>query len=169
MLREMVYERTKAWTDEGLSKGAKKGFFEGMTTGHLEGRARGRMRGKAEVLLRQITAKFGPLSEATTAQVLAADAETLWLWGDRIIDAARPEDIVSGKDFLPDDCDLEGFIFDPERRMGGSLETSRIRKWPDHRVSRGCPTGTGPWRRRRPNRRGSGVASSSIGTSFRGG
>ena len=44
-------------------------------------------------------------------------------WGDRIIDAERPEDIVSGKAFLPDGCDLS---------VSRDLFSTRKEEWADH-------------------------------------
>ena len=39
------------------------------------------------MLLRQLARKFGPINEPTRARVLAADAEQLLIWGERILSA----------------------------------------------------------------------------------
>jgi len=48
----------------------------------------GRQEGEAALLLRLLTRKFGPIDdEATRARVLAADAEQLLVWGERVLSA----------------------------------------------------------------------------------
>ena len=46
-----------------------------------------RTEGKAELLLRLLERRFGPLSDAARQRVVKADAETLLTWADRILDA----------------------------------------------------------------------------------
>jgi len=46
-----------------------------------------RTEGEAELLLLLLERRFGPLSEATRQRVAKADAETLLVWGGRILDA----------------------------------------------------------------------------------
>ncbi len=64
--------------------------------GRQEGRQEGEQRGEAAILLRQMALKFGPLPAPVEERVRAADAETLLLWGERILTAATPEE-VAGK------------------------------------------------------------------------
>ena len=84
MLAERVIEWTEEWKREGMEKG------------RLEGRQEGRQEGEASLLLRQLELRFGPLSEGSRAQVRAADADTLLLWGDRVLTAATVEEVFSG-------------------------------------------------------------------------
>jgi predicted transposase YdaD len=51
-------------------------------------RAEGRREGEAEVVLRQLRLRFGPLPEDVTARINAADAETLLRWSERVLSAA---------------------------------------------------------------------------------
>jgi len=52
-----------------------------------EGRAEGHREGEAEMLLRLLRLRFGPLSMEVTARVTAADAETLLRWSERVLSA----------------------------------------------------------------------------------
>jgi predicted transposase YdaD len=52
-----------------------------------------RTEGEAELLLRQLERRFGPLSDAAKQRVAKADGETLLLWGDRILDARNLADV----------------------------------------------------------------------------
>ena len=53
-----------------------------------EGRRQGRREGEAEVLLRLLRVRFGPLPEDVTARLNVADAETLLRWSERILSAS---------------------------------------------------------------------------------
>jgi predicted transposase/invertase (TIGR01784 family) len=55
-----------------------------------------RTEGEAELLLRLLERRFGPLSEAARQQVTKADAETLLVWGDRILDAKTLAEVWGG-------------------------------------------------------------------------
>jgi len=59
------------WLDEGLSKG------------------------KAELLLRQIHRRFGPVTPQVEAKVRAADIDTQDVWGDRILTAATLDELFA--------------------------------------------------------------------------
>ena len=52
-----------------------------------EGHAEGRQEGEAEMLLRLLRLRFGPLSTEVTERVIAADAETLLHWSERVLSA----------------------------------------------------------------------------------
>jgi hypothetical protein len=41
------------------------------------------------LLQRQLAFKFGPLDEASLARLVAADSETLLVWGERVLTAAN--------------------------------------------------------------------------------
>lgn len=49
----------------------------------------GRKKGEAELLLRMLERKFGPLDEATRERIEAAEPEQLLDWGERFVTAAR--------------------------------------------------------------------------------
>ena len=53
----------------------------------------GRQEGEAAVLLKLLTQRFGPVSDALQARIKAADAETLLTWAERILSASCLEEI----------------------------------------------------------------------------
>jgi hypothetical protein len=55
---------------------------EGLTAERF---AQGKVEGKAELLLQQLTLRFGNLSEATRQRVLEAPPDCLDVWGERVI------------------------------------------------------------------------------------
>jgi len=79
----MLAERVKQWTEEWKSEGLQAGRQQGLE----EGLEEGLRKGEAAMLLRQLGRKFGPINESTRACVLAADAEQLLIWGERILSA----------------------------------------------------------------------------------
>ena len=91
-VQSMLAERVIEWTEEWKREGMEKGRLEG----RLEGRQEGRQEGEASLLLRQLELRFGPLGESSRAQVRAADADTLLLWGDRVLTAATVEEVFTG-------------------------------------------------------------------------
>jgi len=58
-----------------------------------EGELKGRAEGKAELLLRQLGRRFGPVAPDIEARIHAADAALLDVWGDRILDARSLADV----------------------------------------------------------------------------
>lgn len=58
-----------------------------------EGRMEGRLEGETLMLLRQLERKFKPLPESARERIAKADAETLLVWGERLLDAQRLEDV----------------------------------------------------------------------------
>lgn len=61
--------------------------------GRLAGLKEGRQKGEAELLLRQLTLKFGTLDIQTYERVRSADADNLLTWGERVLTAERLEDV----------------------------------------------------------------------------
>jgi hypothetical protein len=74
-VRDMLAERVKEWTEQWKQEGLSQGL------------ERGRMEGGAALLLRQLSRRFGPLSEAARQRISLAGAETLLAWGERLMDA----------------------------------------------------------------------------------
>ena len=66
-------------------------FAEGL----VEGKAEGRVEGEATLLLRLLERKFPPLPESARQRVAAADAdaETLLVWGERLLDANSLDEV----------------------------------------------------------------------------
>ena len=67
----------------GMQQGLQLGLEQGLEQGKLEGK----LEGGAAVLERQLTRRFGPLSDETRARLTYATAEQLQLWTDRILEA----------------------------------------------------------------------------------
>jgi predicted transposase YdaD len=61
--------------------------------GRDEGRVEGRVEGEAALLLRLLERKFHPLPESARQRIAAADAETLLVWGERVLDAKRLDEV----------------------------------------------------------------------------
>jgi flagellar biosynthesis/type III secretory pathway protein FliH len=78
--------------ERGIQQGLEQGLERGIQQGLEQGLERGIQRGEAAVLLAQIEAKFGPLSDAVRERIEHADAETLLAWSTRIL----TEDSVEG-------------------------------------------------------------------------
>ncbi len=112
MLAERVVEWTEEWKRQGLEQGRQEGIQvgrqegiqvgrqEGVQLGRQEGRQEGvqlgRQEGEVALLLRILERRFGPLADATLQRVRAADAETLLVWGDRVITAATLDEVFGG-------------------------------------------------------------------------
>ncbi|NOX56915.1 MAG: transposase, partial [Planctomycetes bacterium] len=73
LLAERVKEWTRQWREEGLRKGREEG--------------------QAELLMRQIESKFGPLSDEVRQRIATADSDRRLLWAERVLTAERLEDI----------------------------------------------------------------------------
>jgi hypothetical protein len=54
----------------------------------------GRQEGEAALLLRLMALRFGALDDTLRERVQAADADTLLLWGERILTAETAEEVV---------------------------------------------------------------------------
>ena len=66
-----------------------------MTAGEMliqQGEARGELR----MLRKQLTLRFGPLTDAANARLEAADVPTLETWGERVLTAASLDEVVGG-------------------------------------------------------------------------
>lgn len=79
---------------EGRTEGHMEGRMEGRVEGRMEGRAAGRAEGEAALLMRLLERKFGnPLTDSIRQRIASADAETLLIWGERVLDANGVEDV----------------------------------------------------------------------------
>jgi predicted transposase/invertase (TIGR01784 family) len=70
-----------------------EGRQEGHQEGRLEGRQEGHQEGEAAVLLRLLERKFRPLPDSARQRIASADAETLLVWAERLLDANSLDDI----------------------------------------------------------------------------
>lgn len=63
--------------------------------GRREGRQEGRQEGELLVLKRLLERKFGRLNATLQGRLAQADAETLLLWSERLLDARTLDDVFS--------------------------------------------------------------------------
>jgi hypothetical protein len=75
-------------------EGRQQGKQEGRQEGKQEGRQEGRQEGEAALLLRLMERRFGPLNPNLRERVRTADADTLLVWGERLLTAATPAEIL---------------------------------------------------------------------------
>lgn len=58
-----------------------------LNEGRQEGRQKGRQKGELNLLIRQLTRRFGPLDVATQQRLNQASSDELEHWADNILDA----------------------------------------------------------------------------------
>ncbi|MFM8332885.1 MAG: DUF4351 domain-containing protein, partial [Candidatus Methylumidiphilus sp.] len=85
--------RLEGW-QMGKQEGRQEGIQTGMEKGLEKGKQEGKQEGEAALLLRQMALRFGPLADGLRERVQAADADTLLVWGERILTAATAEEVV---------------------------------------------------------------------------
>lgn len=71
----------------------KKGMEMGLEKGMEQGKIQGRAEGQASILLRQLERRFGPLPDAVTQCICAADSAQLEQWSLNILDAVSLDDV----------------------------------------------------------------------------
>jgi hypothetical protein len=69
-----------------------------LAEGRAEGRVEGRVEGRAQALIRLAEQRFGALSAALRARVMAADAGTIEGWLDRLLTATSLETLFDARD-----------------------------------------------------------------------
>ena len=85
MLAEHVKEWTQEWLEQGLQQGRE------------QGREQGLQQGRAQMLLRQVERKFGPLVETERQRILNASPDTLLEWAERLLSADGWEEVVKDR------------------------------------------------------------------------
>ena len=61
--------------------------------GEAVGEAKGKTKGEATLLLKQLERKFHTVPESAHKRIEAADAETLLVWGERVLDANSLDEV----------------------------------------------------------------------------
>jgi hypothetical protein len=79
----MLAESVEKWTEQWKKQGQVE-------------RVEGRVEGEVAVLARQLTKRFGPLDEQTSARLKAATLDQLDIWADRILDAPTLQAVFDG-------------------------------------------------------------------------
>lgn len=88
MLAETVVEWTQQWK--------KEGYDAGIELGELKGKLEGKLEGEATLLERQLTKRFGPLTQETRTRLNSATTDQLELWAERILDAPTVAAVFDG-------------------------------------------------------------------------
>jgi predicted transposase YdaD len=78
---------------QARSEGLEEGLEEGIEKGIEKGIVKGRVEGEATLLLRLLERRFGPLPAATRQRIAASDADTLLLFGERVLDASSLDEV----------------------------------------------------------------------------
>jgi hypothetical protein len=64
--------------------------------GQAEGRAKGQIQGRSDLVLRQLTTRFGTLSAELRAKIVAASIDQLDAVGERLLTAPTLDDAIAG-------------------------------------------------------------------------
>ena len=78
-----------------LKKGMQEGIEKGMQQGRQDGRKEGRKEGEAQLLLRQLALKFGPVPEDKQRLIESADSQQLRQWSERILTAQSMDEVLN--------------------------------------------------------------------------
>ena len=68
-----------------------------LNEGRQEGMQKGVQKGELNVLLRQLTRRFGLLDDATQLRLQQASLEELERWADNILDAESLDEVFAGR------------------------------------------------------------------------
>ena len=95
-----VHETMITWAEKMEARGEARGYEKAqreMASWAERAEATGRRAGEAALLARQMTRKFGPLSEGVRRLIESADAEQLLEWGERFVTAGSVEEVFDEK------------------------------------------------------------------------
>jgi hypothetical protein len=70
-------------------------YDQWIAQGRAEGHAAGRTEGEATLLTRQLTTKFGPLSEPIRTRLATATIPELETWADRVLFASSLDQVFA--------------------------------------------------------------------------
>ena len=91
---EYQSEFARRYFSQGKAEGEVMGKAEGMAEGMAEGRAEGKAEGKAEIVLKQLSLRFGPLDGGVTTRVRAATVADLDRFAERLLTAASVDEVL---------------------------------------------------------------------------
>ncbi|MFA5631192.1 MAG: DUF4351 domain-containing protein [Porticoccaceae bacterium] len=77
------------WSERLRNEGLEQGMQQGVQQGIREGRQEGEL----NVLIRQLTRRFGPLDATTTERLKKASTDELERWADNILDARTLDEV----------------------------------------------------------------------------
>ena len=82
-------------TTEAFMTTAEMIAKEGEARGEARGLAQGQAQGKAELVLRQLTLRFGALPQAARSRVATATTEELDLFAERVLTASTLDQVLT--------------------------------------------------------------------------
>ncbi len=93
--KEAVYRLEETKKMAYISSIERMGREAGLQEGLMRGVQQGIMEGEATLLIRQLIRKFGNLPASYQHQIKQADAETLLLWGEQVLEAKTLQEIFA--------------------------------------------------------------------------
>ena len=100
-LERIVPERRQqimGWlTEPFYQRGKDEGRAEGRSEGHAEGRVEGRVEGEAHIFVRLMEKRFGVVPPELRERIRAANAATLEMWVERILEAPDLQSVFESK------------------------------------------------------------------------
>ncbi len=91
----------QTWVEQGRAEGIERGRAEGIERGRAEGLERGLERGRsealAELLLRQLSLRFGDVPDAFRERVRGASAAELEAWAEAVLAAPSLDDVLAAR------------------------------------------------------------------------
>jgi predicted transposase/invertase (TIGR01784 family) len=96
MQESVTYRRLVATSEQrGIQKGRQQGLEQGLQRGIQRGRQEGRQEGEIELTLRQLTRKFGPLSDDLCQQIRSLSVPQLENLAESLLDFETPSDLTT--------------------------------------------------------------------------
>jgi predicted transposase YdaD len=91
---EFQSEFARRYVAQGKAEGKVEGKAEGKAEGKIEGRAEGELLGKAELVIKQLTLKFGSLPETLSARIRTASVADIESMAERLITARTLDEVL---------------------------------------------------------------------------
>jgi hypothetical protein len=79
--------------ERGMQQGMQQGMQKGIQQGIQQGMQQGRQEGEVSLLKRQLSKRFGALSQDSEARLQLATLEQLELWAERLLDAKTLDEV----------------------------------------------------------------------------
>jgi len=98
-LQDTDLKKTRFYQDT-YNEGRQEGLAQGFEKGIENGVRKGREEGEAALLLRILERRFGPLPINVKHRIASTDAETLLIYGERVLDAKSLDDIFADGSFV---------------------------------------------------------------------
>ena len=93
----IVYQQRYPQEAADMTGFAERFIEQGRQEGEQSGIQQGMQRGEARILTRQLTMRFGALTEVIRQRIDAADADTLLKWSERVLTAQNLDDVLQEK------------------------------------------------------------------------